>query len=95
MAERKRSQVWSCFSCFSSTNSQDAVCDVCGKAVMSCGNTTNLVKHLRLNHNTEYEADRRGEHIVRCCCQGKTSASDGVLRYCRQALSRHIRCICT
>ena len=41
---------------FSSTNSQDAIYDVCGKKVRSCGSTTNLVKHLRLNHNTEYEA---------------------------------------
>lgn len=53
MAERKRSHVWSYFS---STNSQDAVCDVCRKTIRSCGNTTNLVKHLRLNHTSEYEA---------------------------------------
>lgn len=44
------------WSYFSSTNSQDAVCDICGKTVKSSGNTTNLVKHLRLNHNTEYES---------------------------------------
>jgi len=60
MAERERSHVWSYFI---STNSQDAVCDICGKAVKSCGSTTNLVKHLRTNHNTEYEtfAQRRTE----------------------------------
>ena len=48
MAERKRSHVWSYLS---PTNSQDTVCDVCGKTVWSCGKTTNLVEHLRLNHN--------------------------------------------
>ena len=53
MAARKWSHVWIYFS---SSNSQDAVCDVCGKTVRSCVNTTNLVKHLRLNHNTEYSA---------------------------------------
>ena len=51
MVERKLNHVWSYFS---STNSQDTVCDVCGKTVRSYGNTTNFVKHLRLN--TEYEA---------------------------------------
>ena len=39
-----------------SANIQDAVCEVCGKTVRSCINRTNLVKHLRLNHNTEYKA---------------------------------------
>ena len=29
-------------------------CNLCGRTVRNCGNTTNLVKHLRLNHNTEY-----------------------------------------
>ena len=53
MAERKRSYV---SSYFSSTNIQDTVCDVCGKTVRSFGNTANLMKHLRLNHNIEYEA---------------------------------------
>lgn len=35
---------------FTSTNSQDAVCGKCGKIVRCCGNTTKVVKHLRVNH---------------------------------------------
>ena len=48
-----RSHVWSHFS---STNSQEGACDVCGKKVNIRGNTTNLVKRLRSNHNAEYKA---------------------------------------
>ena len=55
MARPKRSYVC-CY--FSSTNSQNAVLDVYGKKERSCGNTRKLVKHLRLNHNTGYEAFR-------------------------------------
>ena len=93
MAECKLSHVWSHFS---STNSQDAVCNVCGKMARSYGNTTNLVKHLRLNHNTEYEAFmmRRTEE------ESKVSGAAGRARQtspmylesfgcCRQALSRY------
>lgn len=36
----------------SAPNSQDAVCDVCGKTVRICGNTTDLVKDFRLIHST-------------------------------------------
>ncbi|XP_051996488.1 E3 SUMO-protein ligase ZBED1-like [Xyrauchen texanus] len=52
MADRKRSHVWLYFSC---TDSSDAMCDVCGKTVKYSGNTTNLAKHLRLNHKSEYD----------------------------------------
>lgn len=52
MAEEKHSDVWSFFS---SPNGNNKVCDVCGKTARICGNTTNLVKHLRINHNTEYD----------------------------------------
>lgn len=59
-ADCKHSHVWNFFS---SQNSIDAVCDVCGRTVRSCGNTTNLVKHLRFNHSTECDAvlQRRSE----------------------------------
>lgn len=71
MAERKRSYVWSYFT---SINSNDAVCDTCNKTVRYCGNTTNLIKHLHINHKTEYdnvmtrrseEEERRGTGAAR------------------------------
>ncbi len=52
MADRKRSHVWNLFS---SENSNNAVCNICGKTVRYCGNTTNLVKHLRSNHRAEHD----------------------------------------
>uniref|UniRef100_A0A1A8J107 Family with sequence similarity 60, member A, like n=1 Tax=Nothobranchius kuhntae TaxID=321403 RepID=A0A1A8J107_NOTKU len=52
MSERKRSHVWSSFS---SSDKNDAVCDICRKTVRHCGNTTNLVKHLKVNHKKEYD----------------------------------------
>lgn len=52
MADHKHSHVWSSFS---SQNSNNAVFDVCGRADRYSGNTTDLVKHMRFNHNTEYE----------------------------------------
>lgn len=58
MFTRKPSHVWSYFS---STNSQEAVCDICKKKVRCCGNTTNLVKHLRSNHASQYETMRQSE----------------------------------
>ncbi|XP_051982267.1 zinc finger BED domain-containing protein 4-like [Xyrauchen texanus] len=63
MADRKRSHVWLYFSC---TDSSDAMCDVCGKTVKYSGNTTNLAKHLRLNHKSEYDdiMKRRSEEEV-------------------------------
>ncbi|XP_072310009.1 delta-aminolevulinic acid dehydratase [Eucyclogobius newberryi] len=50
--ERKRSLVWRYFTCQSNG---EATCDVCLNTVRSCGNTTNLVKHLRFKHKIEYE----------------------------------------
>ncbi|CAL1569599.1 unnamed protein product [Knipowitschia caucasica] len=52
-SERKRSVVWRYFT---RQLSGEATCDVCLKTVRSCGNTTNLVKHLRLKHKPEYES---------------------------------------
>lgn len=48
---------------YSPTNSQGTVCGVCGRTVIK-----------RLNHKTdiEDEAERRREHSVRCCLEGKT-----------------------
>ncbi|CAM4572959.1 unnamed protein product [Leuciscus chuanchicus] len=63
MADRKRSHVRLYFSC---KDSSDAVCDVCGKTVKYSGNTTNLAKHLRLSHKSEYDdiMKRRSEEEV-------------------------------
>ena len=74
MAERKRSHVWSYFS---STNSQDMVCDVFGKNVL----VRNLVRHPWLSHNTKHEAFmmRRTEE----------ESTELVLQWCMQALSRY------
>ncbi|KAK7895421.1 hypothetical protein WMY93_020746 [Mugilogobius chulae] len=52
-SERKRSVVWRFFT---RQSSGEATCDVCLNTVKSCGNTTNLVKHLRLKHSAEYES---------------------------------------
>lgn len=43
------------WSFFSSQNSDNAACDVCVRTVRYCGNITNLVKDLRLNHKREYD----------------------------------------
>ena len=63
MADRKSSHVWLYFSC---KDNRNAVCDVCRKTVKYSGNTTNLIKHLRLNHNSEYDdiMKRRSEEEV-------------------------------
>lgn len=50
----------------SASDSQDAVCDVYGKRVRYCGNTTNLMKYLRLTHSTEYDT-----FVMRVCCGQK------------------------
>ncbi|XP_013880468.1 6-pyruvoyl tetrahydrobiopterin synthase [Austrofundulus limnaeus] len=47
--QKKRSLVWSYFTC---VDENVANCNVCSKCVRYCGNTTNLFKHLR-NHNVE------------------------------------------
>lgn len=81
MGERKRSYAWSYFT---SINSNDAVCDTCNKTVRYCGNTTNLIKHLHINHKTEYddvmmrrseEEERRGTGAARAS-QRQTSLSE-------------------
>ncbi|MED6255193.1 hypothetical protein ATANTOWER_005924 [Ataeniobius toweri] len=45
---------------------------VCGKPVRSFGNSTNLVKHLRLNYNIYDEMDRSEDLSVRCCRASQT-----------------------
>ena len=50
-----RVETVSCVERFQLPNSQDTVCDACGKTERSFGNTTNLLKHLRSNHK-EYES---------------------------------------
>ncbi|XP_037834874.1 6-pyruvoyl tetrahydrobiopterin synthase isoform X2 [Kryptolebias marmoratus] len=57
---RKRSLVWSYFTC---ANENEASCNLCDKCIRYCGNTTNLFKHMR-NHsdeNNELQEKRRKE----------------------------------
>ncbi|XP_061102329.1 zinc finger BED domain-containing protein isoform X2 [Conger conger] len=51
MAAKKRSVVWSFFQ--DDLNSKMAVCLRCGERILNCGNTTNLLKHLRSKHQGE------------------------------------------
>ena len=48
-AERKRRGVWSLFQSY---YRKDVVCDVCGRTVRYCGNSTDLTKGPRFNSNT-------------------------------------------
>ena len=52
MAERKRSIVWTHFT---AVNANEATCDLCSKCIRYCGNTTNLTKHLKVNHRKEHD----------------------------------------
>lgn len=52
MSERKRSIIWTYFTAVSSN---EATCDLCTKCVKYCGNTTNLTKHLKVNHIKEHD----------------------------------------
>lgn len=40
---------------FQLPNSIEVLCDVRGKTVRCCRNSTNLVEHLRISHNKEYD----------------------------------------
>ncbi|XP_036399903.1 zinc finger BED domain-containing protein isoform X2 [Megalops cyprinoides] len=51
MASRKRSVVWSFF--HDDLASKRAVCLVCSENILHCGNTTNMLKHLRSKHQEE------------------------------------------
>lgn len=60
---------------FSSQSRNDAVHDVRGRTARYCGNTINLVKHLRFHHSTDYEeimqrwckeADKEGSAKTDC-----------------------------
>ena len=70
MAERKRSIVWTHFT---AVNANEATCDLCSKCIRYCGNTTNLTKHLKVNHRKEHNdmERRRVEEREREGVQGK------------------------
>lgn len=46
-----KSEIWKHFT---KTNSNCALCKLCGKNFKSCGNTTNLIGHLKAKHNSIY-----------------------------------------
>ncbi|XP_037546644.1 6-pyruvoyl tetrahydrobiopterin synthase [Nematolebias whitei] len=49
MGRKKRSIVWTYFTC---VNENEAKCSLCSKCIRYCGNTTNLFKHMK-NHKEE------------------------------------------
>ncbi|XP_035272386.1 caldesmon isoform X2 [Anguilla anguilla] len=51
MAARKRSVVWSFFQ--DDLSSKSAACILCAENIQHCGNTTNMLKHLRSKHQEE------------------------------------------
>ncbi|KAG7468642.1 hypothetical protein MATL_G00145340 [Megalops atlanticus] len=51
MASRKRSVVWSFF--HDDLASKRAICLICSENILHCGNTTNMLKHLRSKHQEE------------------------------------------
>ncbi|XP_053200377.1 E3 SUMO-protein ligase ZBED1-like [Panonychus citri] len=53
----KRSRIWNHFE---RKQGEDPRCLICLKPVKANGNTTNLFKHLRINHNFTYEAEFGG-----------------------------------
>ena len=55
IAERKRSVVWRCFM---AVNENLANCDVCKKAVLCCGNTTNFYKHMKKHEKENSELQK-------------------------------------
>uniref|UniRef100_A0A3B3R5W0 Inner centromere protein-like n=1 Tax=Paramormyrops kingsleyae TaxID=1676925 RepID=A0A3B3R5W0_9TELE len=60
MASRKRSAVWPYFQ--DGVDPNKATCLVCSETIQHCGNTSNLLKHLRSKHQAEFadvEAKRR------------------------------------
>uniref|UniRef100_A0A8C9T0V7 BED-type domain-containing protein n=1 Tax=Scleropages formosus TaxID=113540 RepID=A0A8C9T0V7_SCLFO len=71
MASRKRSAVWSYFEDGGDPNK--AVCFVCSDKIQHCGNTSNLLKHLRSKH----QADRCRSlgRPRRYCCAGSSSSN--------------------
>ncbi|KAL1007296.1 hypothetical protein UPYG_G00084650 [Umbra pygmaea] len=60
MAPRKRSVVWSFFR---AVDERKVTCLLCLETVLHCGHTTNMLRHLRAKHITEYSSaaskDRR------------------------------------
>lgn len=63
MAERKRSIIWSYYT---PVNNDEASCDVCQKTIRHCGNTTNMIKHLKVKHAKEHDEVqlRRAEEVT-------------------------------
>ena len=55
LAERKRSVVWRCSM---AVNKNLANCDVCKKAFLCCGNTTNFYKHMKKHEKENPELQK-------------------------------------
>ncbi len=53
VSKRKRSAVWSNFD--KDEEGVDPACTICGEVVKSSGNTSNLLKHLKVNHKAEFQ----------------------------------------
>ncbi|XP_023671783.1 uncharacterized protein [Paramormyrops kingsleyae] len=62
MASRKRSAVWLYYQ--PGEDASKVVCMICLDAIQHCGNTSNMLKHLRSKHHAEYadvEAKKKAE----------------------------------
>lgn len=60
---RKRSAVWTYFDDCDGT-SEKVLCQICGETIVRSGNTTNMIKHLRVRHPEEnkcVEVNRKKE----------------------------------
>ncbi|XP_076065617.1 uncharacterized protein LOC143039446 isoform X2 [Oratosquilla oratoria] len=52
---RKRSAVWTYFDNAKET-SDKVLCQICGERIMHSGNTSNMLKHLKIKHPEEYKS---------------------------------------
>ncbi|KAJ8281153.1 hypothetical protein GJAV_G00064150 [Gymnothorax javanicus] len=77
MAAKKRSVVWSFFE--EDLDSKNVICRLCAEAIHNCGNTTNMLKHLRSKHEREL-ADatkrRRFDDVTRGPARQRKSKPD-------------------
>lgn len=52
---RKRSAVWTYFDDGDET-SEKVLCQICGERIVHSGNTSNMIKHLKIKHPEEYNS---------------------------------------
>lgn len=53
MSKRKRNAVWPYSD--NEGGKTEPTCTLCGETVKTCGNTSNLLKHLKTNHEKEFK----------------------------------------